>query len=85
MSLLPMAFGFASVITNPFTIAVAREIAGLPLLLEVLLRLVFFLVILSLVCFYVIRYTKKIEKNLQSSICHISGRVSSSETGKKRQ
>jgi len=70
MSLLPVAFGFASAITNPFTIAVAQKIAGLPLFSGALLRLVFFLVILSLVCFFVIRYAKKIEKNPQSSICY---------------
>jgi len=70
MSLLPVAFGFASAITNPFTIAVAQKIAGLPLFSGALLRLVFFLVILSLVCFFVMRYAKKIEKNPQSSICY---------------
>jgi uncharacterized ion transporter superfamily protein YfcC len=70
MSLLPLAFGFASAVTNPFTIAVAQKIAGLPLFSGAPLRLVFFLTVLCLVCFFVIRYAKKVEKNPQSSICY---------------
>jgi len=70
MSLLPLAFGFASAVTNPFTIAVAQKIAGLPLFSGAPLRLVFFITVLCLVCFFVIRYAKKIERNPQSSICY---------------
>jgi uncharacterized ion transporter superfamily protein YfcC len=70
MSLLPMAFGFAAAVTNPFTIAVAQRIAGLPLFSGALLRLVFFVVIFILVCFFVICHAKKVEKNPQSSICY---------------
>ena len=68
MSLLPLAFGFASAVTNPFSIAVAQKIAGLPLFSGALLRLVFFVTIFCLVCLFVIRYAKKVEKNPQSSI-----------------
>ena len=68
MSLLPLAFGFASAVTNPFTIAVAQKIAGLPLFSGAPLRLVFFLVILCLVSFFVIRHAKKVERNPQLSI-----------------
>ena len=70
MSLLPLAFGFSSSVTNPFTIAVAQKIAGLPLFSGSFLRLVFLLIILAVVCFFVIRYAKKVEKNPQSSICY---------------
>jgi len=69
MSLLPLAFGFASAVTNPFTIAVAQKIADLPLFSGSLLRIVFFLVIVCLVNFFVIRHAKKVELNPQSSIC----------------
>jgi len=69
MSLLPMAFGFAAAVTNPFTIAVAQRIAGLPLFSGALLRLIFFVVIFLVVCFFVIRYAKKVEKDPQKSIC----------------
>ena len=70
MSLLPMAFGFAAAVTNPFTIAVAQRIADLPLFSGAPLRLVFFAVIFFLVCFFVIRHAKKVERNPQSSICY---------------
>ena len=70
MSLLPLAFGFASAVTNPFTIAVAQKIAGLPLFSGAPLRLVFFFTVLCLVCFFVIRYAKKVEKTPQISICY---------------
>jgi uncharacterized ion transporter superfamily protein YfcC len=70
MSLLPLAFGFASAVTNPFTIAVAQKIAGLPLFSGAPLRLVFFVVVFFLVSFFVIRHAKKVERNPQSSICY---------------
>ena len=70
MSLLPMAFGFAAAVTNPFSIAVAQKIANLPLFSGASLRLVFFAVIFLLVCFFVLRYAKKVERNPQSSICY---------------
>jgi uncharacterized ion transporter superfamily protein YfcC len=56
-------------VTNPFTIAVPQKIAGLPLFSGAPLRLVFFLVIFLLVCFFVIRHAKKVERNPQNSIC----------------
>jgi len=70
ISLLPLSFGFAAAVTNPFTIAIAQKIADLPLFSGAPLRLVFFAVIFALVCLFVIRYAKKIEKNPQSSICY---------------
>jgi len=71
MSLLPLAFGFSAAVTNPFTIAVAQRIADLPLFSGAPLRLLFFIVVFALVCFFVIRYAKKVERNPQSSICYI--------------
>jgi uncharacterized ion transporter superfamily protein YfcC len=68
ISLLPLSFGFASAVTNPFTIAVPQKIAGLPLFSGAPLRLVFFVVVFLIVCFFVIRHAKKVERNPQSSI-----------------
>jgi uncharacterized ion transporter superfamily protein YfcC len=70
MSLLPLAFGFASAVTNPFSIAVAQKIADLPLFSGSLLRLVFFALVFCLVSFFVIRHAKKVEKNPASSLCY---------------
>jgi uncharacterized ion transporter superfamily protein YfcC len=69
MSLLPLAFGFASAVTNPFTIAVAQKIADLPLFSGAPLRLAFFALVFCMVSFFVIRHAKKVEKNPQKSIC----------------
>ncbi|MDR3167663.1 MAG: hypothetical protein LBT93_06945 [Treponema sp.] len=69
ISLLPLAFGFASAVTNPFSIAVAQKIADLPLFSGTPLRLVFFLVIFLVVSFFVMRHAKGVEKKPESSIC----------------
>jgi len=68
MSLLPLSFGFASSVTNAFTIAVAQRIADLPLFSGAWLRIIFFIVILFVVSFFVIRHAKKVEKNPMSSL-----------------
>jgi uncharacterized ion transporter superfamily protein YfcC len=69
MTLLPLAFGLASAVTNPFTIAVAQRIADLPLFSGAPLRLLFFLVTLCLISFFVIRHAKKVEARPESSLC----------------
>ncbi|MDR2471622.1 MAG: hypothetical protein LBD09_05885 [Treponema sp.] len=69
MSLLPLSFGFASAVTNPFTIAVAQRIADLPLFSGSWLRLIFFAVVYCLVTFFVIRHAKKVEANPALSSC----------------
>jgi uncharacterized ion transporter superfamily protein YfcC len=69
MSLLPLAFGFASSVTNPFTIAVAQRIADLPLFSGAPLRIVFFFVIFCMVSFFVTRHAKKVEARPESSLC----------------
>ncbi len=70
ISLLPLAFGFASSVTNPFTIAVAQKIADLPLFSGALFRIVFFITVYSIVTFFVIRYAKKVEADPSYSICY---------------
>ncbi|HUX12734.1 MAG TPA: hypothetical protein VMW87_06875 [Spirochaetia bacterium] len=60
MSLLPLSFGFASAVTNPFTIAVAQKIAGLPLFSGAWLRLIFFAVVYGIVTWYVINHARKV-------------------------
>ena len=69
MSLLPLAFGFASAVTNPFTIAVAQRIADLPLFSGAWLRIVFFAVVFLVINHFVIRYAKKVEAEPSRSLC----------------
>lgn len=67
ISLLPLAFGFASAVTNPFTIAVAQRIADLPLFSGAWLRLIFFFTVYGIVTAFVILHARKVEHNPQSS------------------
>ena len=70
ISLLPLAFGFAAAVTNPFTIAVAQRIADLPLFSGAWLRIIFFIIVYVIVTLFVIRYAKKVEANPEKSLCY---------------
>ena len=62
MSVLAVGCGFAAGVCNPFTIGVAQELAGLPMVSGMWLRAVSFLCIyLALMCF-LFRHAKKVEK-----------------------
>ena len=67
LSLLSTSFGFAAALYNPFSIAIAQKLAGVPIYSGTLLRLVFFIVIYGLLLFFLIRYAKKLDKNPLSS------------------
>ena len=67
MSLLPMAFGFAAAVTNPFTIGVAQRIADLPLFSGAWLRIIFFLLVYAAVLIFVQRYARRIEASPEKS------------------
>jgi uncharacterized ion transporter superfamily protein YfcC len=70
MSLLPLAFGFASAVTNPFSIAVAQRIADLPLFSGAWLRIIFFAVVYVLVTAFVIRHARRVAANPPLSPCY---------------
>jgi len=70
ISLLPMAFGFAAAVTNPFTIAVAQNIAELPLFSGSWLRIIFFITVYILVYLFVSSYARKVEANPEKSLCY---------------
>jgi uncharacterized ion transporter superfamily protein YfcC len=67
ISLLPLAFGFASAVTNPFTIAVAQRIADLPLFSGSWLRLLFFVAVYALVTVFVVRHARRVEAHPELS------------------
>lgn len=70
MSLLATAFGFSAALANPFTIGVAQKLAGLPVFSGIGFRAIVFMVIYALLCFFLIRYAKKIELNPVLSPVH---------------
>lgn len=65
--LLSACFGFSAAITNPFSIGIASNLAGISTLKGVWLRIIFFIIIYAIVCLFLLRYTKKISKNKNSS------------------
>ena len=70
ISLLPLAFGFAAAVTNPFTVAVAQGIAELPLFSGSWLRIIFFLVVYIILYFFVSRYARKVDSRPESSLVY---------------
>lgn len=70
MSILAIGFGFAAAISNPFTIGIAQKISGLPLFSGALFRILIFLTVYVILCIFLIRYAKKIEKNPEASMVY---------------
>jgi len=68
MSLMPLAFGFSSAVTNPFTIGVAQKIAELPLFSGAWYRIIFFVVVYFCVYLFVSTHARKVEKNPRKSL-----------------
>ena len=61
--LLAACFGFSAAITNPFSVGLAAQVAGVPIASGVWLRIVFFGIIYLTVCVFLMMYLKKIERN----------------------
>ena len=59
MSLLAVGCGFASGICNPFTVGVAQQLAGLPMFSGAWMRALSFVLIYSLLLWFVRRYAKR--------------------------
>ncbi len=74
MSILATNLGFSAAITNPFTIGVAQELAGLPLFSGSWFRIPIFLVIYGVFSLFIVRYAKKIEKNPELSLVYDESR-----------
>ncbi len=70
MCLLAAGFGFASAVTNPFSVGVASQLAGISIINGIGYRLVIFLIMYALLQFFLVRYAKKIEKNPQASLTY---------------
>jgi uncharacterized ion transporter superfamily protein YfcC len=62
------AVGFAAATTNPFTVNIAQEIAGLPLNSEIPFRLAFFACAMTITLVYMLRYGSRIRRDPASSL-----------------
>jgi uncharacterized ion transporter superfamily protein YfcC len=63
MSILATNLGFSAAITNPFTIGVAQELAGLPLFSGGWFRIPIFIAVYAAFAIFLTRYAKRIEKD----------------------
>ncbi len=61
--MLPLGFGFAAAMFNPFTLGTAQRLADLPLFSGLSLRVPLFLITLGIASVYLIRYVRKIEQD----------------------
>ena len=69
LSLFATCCGFSAAVMNPFTVAIAQRIAGLPLYSGTGLRIIFFTIIYVIVVLFLTAYARKIDKDpLKSSV-----------------
>ena len=61
--LLAACFGFSAAITNPFSVGLAAEVAGISLSDGMWLRLVFFGIVYATLCIFLMVHLKRIERN----------------------
>ncbi|MCL5999249.1 MAG: AbgT family transporter [Chloroflexi bacterium] len=67
MSILATNMGFSAAVTNPFTIGVAQQLAGLPLFSGVELRTPIFLAMYVLLAIFLLRYARAVDRDPQTS------------------
>ncbi len=70
MSLLAANLGFSAALSNPFTLGVAQNLAGLPLFSGIELRVPIFLTIYVILAVFLTRYAKRIERDPAASSVH---------------
>jgi len=67
MSILATNMGFSAAVTNPFSIGVAQEIAGLPLFSGAWLRIIIFIVVYAVFATFLVRYARRVERDPHAS------------------
>ena len=68
--LLAACFGFSAAITNPFSVGIASQYAGVATSSGMWLRLVFFVIVYASLCGFLMLYLKKLEKNPKLSLTY---------------
>ena len=67
MSILATNMGFSAALSNPFTIGVAQQLAGIPLFSGFWFRVPIFLAVFMILSAFLVIYAKKVEKSNLSS------------------
>jgi len=70
MSILATNMGFSAAITNPYTLGVAQQLAGLPLFSAAWFRILVFIAIYFVFIRFLIAYAHKIDRDPTSSLVH---------------
>lgn len=73
--MLASCFGFAAAITNPFSVGLAAQMAGIHVFDGVWLRLIFFVLIFAILCLFIFAHIKKIQKDPKKSYTYESDLV----------
>lgn len=68
--MLAACFGFSAAITNPFSVGLASQFAGIGVLDGMWLRVVFFVCVYGIVCAYLLIYARRIAKNPLKSLTY---------------
>ncbi len=72
MCLLAAGFGFATAITNPFSIGIASSLANTNILSGFLYRFIIFIIMYGLLQFFLVHHAKKIEKDPTLSLTYVT-------------
>ncbi|MEW6401024.1 MAG: SLC13 family permease [Chloroflexota bacterium] len=70
MSILATNMGFSAAVSNPYTLGVAQQLAGLPLFSGAWLRILIFAVIYLIFASFLSAYAHKIEREPKASLVH---------------
>lgn len=70
MCLLAAGFGFASAITNPFSIGIASNLAETPILSGALYRLIIFIIMYAMLQAFLVNHAKRVEKDPRISLTY---------------
>ena len=70
MSILATNMGFSASISNPYTLGVAQQLAGLPIFSGAWYRVIVFLVIYAIFAFFLYSYARKIDRHPAASLVY---------------
>ena len=70
MSILATNMGFSAAISNPYTLGVSQQLAGLPLFSGAVFRILIFIVIYLIFVWFLSAYARKIDRDPKASLVH---------------
>ena len=68
--MMAACFGFSAAISNPFSVGIVSELAEIPIFKGAWLRILFFILVFSAICTFLLLHIKKITKDPTSSLTY---------------